>query len=93
MTQDLQLRLRADADYIGRRYWDLFNTYSSDPYTLVNLGAGFDYRNFSIFAQVKNVADTKYLLEWLPRRDTGAPVSLGNPGDPRMFMVTVSADF
>lgn len=93
LTGDLALRLRGDAAYVGRQYWDLFDTYSSSPYTIVNLSAGFDYRNWMIFAEVKNVGDTKYNLDWLPARDTGAPINLANPGDPRMYTVTVSTRF
>jgi len=93
LTGDLTLKVRGDVEFVSKQYFDLLDTYSENSYTIGNALVGIDYRNYSAYFQVHNMGNTRYNTDYFPRRDNGSPTDLANPGEPRMFSVTLSAKF
>ncbi|MEM7669080.1 MAG: TonB-dependent receptor [Pseudomonadota bacterium] len=70
--------LGADASYTSGSFGDALNSPASrsDPRFLLNLRAGYETENFSIFAFVDNVTDRTYAEE---RSATTGVITIGNP--------------
>ncbi|KIX15290.1 TonB-dependent receptor [Dethiosulfatarculus sandiegensis] len=54
---------RIDMVGYGKMYLDKTNTYSRDPYTLVNAKIGYEMENLDIYLYGKNLFDTRYDTE------------------------------
>lgn len=51
---------RIDLVGCGKTYFDKDNTYSRDPYELVNAKVGYEWDHFDIYLYGKNIFDTRY---------------------------------
>jgi iron complex outermembrane receptor protein len=80
--QQLKAVLRAEWKYLGTTYYDLANSISQSPYSLLNLRAGIAAKNFEIMFWDRNATDTRYIAY---AYDFGA-VRLG---DPKTYGVTL----
>ncbi|MCG8549378.1 MAG: TonB-dependent receptor [Desulfobacterales bacterium] len=54
---------RADLIGYGRMYFNKENTYSRDPYMIVNLKIGYETERYDIYLQGKNIFDKEYNSE------------------------------
>jgi iron complex outermembrane receptor protein len=93
LTVNLRLRVRSDAYYFGKQYWDVLNTYQADAYALLGASVGFSWKQLDVFLQGRNLTNKRYNTIWFAARDTGAAANFGNPGDPRTWTLTASAKF
>lgn len=81
---------RVDLVNYGKIYFDAANELKEDPYTLVNLKAGYATHNWEIYAYVDNLTDTDYRTF----AQAGAPAgTLVEFGDPREFGLGVKYRF
>ena len=79
---------RAEYQYVGSRTVDAENRLDLDSFDLVNLRAGWDSAGLSIYAFVDNLFDETFTETALVVGDspvTGDGVSLGIPGQPRLY--------
>jgi iron complex outermembrane receptor protein len=78
---------RAEGVWTGRTYFDENNTHntSQDAYALANVRIGYEQKNYSVYAFVKNIADTHYYTFKVDVR--------GVPSDPRLFGVRLAVSF
>ena len=86
---------RFEYQFVGERTIDPQNRLDLDKFDVVNLRAGWDAENFSIYAFAENLLDdtdveTSFLVGATPN---GSPVSLGVPTQPRRFGVGVTLRF
>ena len=58
---------------------------SQNAYAIANARVGYEWKNYSIYAFVKNIADTHYYTFKLDVR--------GAPSDPRLFGVRLAVNF
>jgi iron complex outermembrane receptor protein len=93
LTADLRLRVRGDAYYFGKQYWDVLNTYRADAYALLGASVGFSWNKIDVFLQGRNLTNKRYNTIWFAARDTGAAANFGNPGDPQTWLLTASVKF
>jgi iron complex outermembrane receptor protein len=84
--QEVRLVVRGEWHYLGRQYFDLENTISQSPYSLINARAGVSCRHLAVFFWIRNLTDNKH-IEYA--YDFGA-VHLG---DPRTYGVTVRTEW
>lgn len=81
---------RVDVINYGTIYFDAANTLKQDPYTLVNLKAGYTNSSWNLYGFVNNATDTDYKVYG----QTGAPAGdLVEFGDPLEFGVGVKYSF
>lgn len=84
--KNVQLFVRGEWEYLGKQYFDLANTISQNPYSLLNTRFGVNLKNISISFWGRNLGDKKYILY---AYDFGA-VHLGNP---KTYGATVAVKF
>lgn len=80
---------RVEYQYVGARTTDPQNSFDLDSFDLVNLRAGWDSEQLSVYAFVSNLTDNTYAetaFLFGPAAD-GGRVSVGIPGQPRRFGV------
>lgn len=74
---------RAELRGFGKTYFDDANLVEQDPFALVNLRVGYEWRNYGIYLFANNVFDTRYITSGFlfpPPRVTagfGEPVTVG----------------
>jgi iron complex outermembrane receptor protein len=78
---------RAEGVWMGRTYFDENNTstLSQNAYALANARVGYEWKNYSIYGFVKNIANTHYY--------TFKDDERGVPSDPRLFGVRLAVNF
>ncbi len=78
---------RIEYQHLGSRQIDPGNSRSLDPYSLVNLRAGWQGERFDIYGSVENLFDESYVLSayQVGTGTAGEPVLAGVPGQPRTF--------
>ena len=78
---------RAEGVWTGRTYFDENNTHnmSQNAYALANVRIGYEQKNYSVYAFVRNIADTHYYTFKVDVR--------GVPSDPRLFGVRLAVNF
>jgi iron complex outermembrane receptor protein len=84
--QQLKIVVRGEWMYFGKQYFDLANTISQKPYSLLNTRCGIAAKNFELMFWGRNLQDTEYISY---AYDFGA-VHLGNP---RTVGVTLTGKF
>ena len=79
---------RVEGLWTGRTYFDENNTsiMSQSAYALVNARVGYEWKNYSIYTFVKNIADTHYYSFKIDSLR-------GVPSDPRLFGVRLAVNF
>ncbi|MFM8333340.1 MAG: TonB-dependent receptor [Candidatus Methylumidiphilus sp.] len=79
---------RAEGVLTGRTYFDESNTQimRQDDYVVGNIRLGYERKNYSIYAFVKNIADTHYFTFKIDGLR-------GTPNDPRLFGVRLAVNF
>jgi iron complex outermembrane receptor protein len=95
------LRLFVDGNYIGKQYFDAFNTerIAQDAYGVANARVSFEStgtRGFGVAAWVKNLTNRQYLAYGLNQKDpdTGAlGFDYGLVGEPRTYGVEATLRF
>ncbi|MBX3253131.1 MAG: TonB-dependent receptor [Chitinophagaceae bacterium] len=73
--QQLKAIVRGEWMYLGRQYFDLNNSISQSPYSLLNARAGVSSKNADLMFWIRNLGAKKYIAY---AYDFGA-VHLGNP--------------
>lgn len=81
--------------HVGERTMDAENNLNLDSFNLINLRAGWDSKQFSVYAFIDNAADEVYPASafFIAQGSTGGPVSFGFPGRPRLYGVGVLLRF
>ena len=85
-TRHINLILHGEWFYLGREYFDLNNTITQSPHSLVNVRAGITIPHLELYFWMRNLTNTKY-IEYA--YDFGA-VHLG---DPRTWGVTLRTNW
>ncbi len=89
-TDPTNFYARVDVINYGTTYFDAANTLKQEPYTLVNLKAGYTNTSWDLYAFVNNATDTDYKVYG----QTGAPAgNLVEFGDPMEFGLGVKYSF
>lgn len=70
-------------DLVGSRYADFSNTYRVGAYGLVGLRAGYEHGRWSLFAELRNLADKAYVGVLTVRDRADAGDALLQAGEPR----------
>jgi iron complex outermembrane receptor protein len=80
---------RLDFLWTGKTYFYAENSdsLSEQDYTVLNAHLGYQYKNFSVNAYVKNLSESQYFTQKI------ASLNIGVPGQPRTFGARVSIDF
>jgi iron complex outermembrane receptor protein len=77
--------IRVEWQHFGRKYWDADNVSVQNPYNLVNVRAGLEWKRISVTAFVKNLTGDRYYSEYFRPKYTGLDVAFGYPGVPRSY--------
>jgi iron complex outermembrane recepter protein len=85
-THNIEIVARGEWFYLGKEYFDLANTISQNPYSLLNARIGISTNHIDVFFWGRNISNKKYIAY---AYDFGA-VHLG---DPKTFGITVAAKF
>jgi iron complex outermembrane receptor protein len=83
-THNIKLVARGEWFYLGNEYFDLANSISHKPYSLLNVRIGISSKPVDVFFWGRNIGNKKYIAY---AYDFGA-VHLG---DPKTFGITVAA--
>ncbi len=87
--RDLELELEVDT--ISKQYADDANMFTYSRPTLLNLLSTYDWKNWSFWFHIKNLADTKYATYVSEGTDaTGQDIMALYPGSPRTFFAGLS---
>ncbi|MFL6578500.1 MAG: TonB-dependent receptor [Povalibacter sp.] len=94
---------RADVNYTDERFYTYLNEGGVDAYTLLNVGAGYRFRNLGVVdelilqADITNVTDKEYFStidsNGFVERDPNGTTQTLLLGAPRQFFVTAKARF
>ena len=85
-AHNIKMSARGEWFYLGKEYFDLANTISQNPYSLLNVRIGISSKHIDVFFWGRNIGNKKYIAY---AYDFGA-VHLG---DPKTYGVTVAAKF
>ena len=79
---------RVESVLTGRTYFDESNTdiMQQNDYIVGNIRLGYERKNYSAYAFVKNIADTHYYVFKIDN-------VRGMPNDPRLFGVRLAVNF
>jgi iron complex outermembrane recepter protein len=94
---------RADVNYTDERFYTYLNEGGVDAYTLLNVGAGYRFKNLGVVEElvlqvdVNNVTDKEYIStidsNGFANSDPAGTVATLLGGAPRQFFVTAKARF
>jgi outer membrane receptor protein involved in Fe transport len=84
---------RADANFIGRTYWDVTDHYWQAAYQVVNFGLRFGKGPWEASAHVFNALDERYNTVWISGPELGAPFNVGGIGRPRLYTMQFTYKF
>ena len=87
---------RLEYQYVGSRAINPQNDFDLEPFDLINLRAGWDSGSVSVYAFVDNLLDETYAETALIVGEspfTGERVSLGIPGQPRLYGIGAKIRF
>lgn len=93
LSDALSLRSRVDVAYTGKSFWDIPNAYEQEAYTIANASIGVDVGAWSVAVQGRNLFDTEYNNEYLAMVYSGLPADLASRGEPRTWLLSLSARF
>jgi iron complex outermembrane receptor protein len=80
-------------DWIGSRYADFSNTYRVGSYGLFGLRAGIERNRWTLFGELRNLADKDYVGAFSVRNRAGANDAILQPGAPRSAYVGLRVQF
>lgn len=83
-SQSVKIIVRGEWFYLGKEYFDLANTISQQPYSLLNTRPGIATKHFELYLWGRNLTDVKYISY---AYDFGA-AHLGNP---KTYGITLKA--
>ncbi|WP_137919028.1 TonB-dependent receptor [Hydrogenophaga sp. 2FB] len=80
-------------DIVSSRYADFGNTYQVDAYALWGLRAGWNGKDWEVFAEARNLADKKYVSQFSVRNVAAPNAAILTPGEPRSLYVGARLKF
>ena len=93
LENGMNVMVRADLEYQGKKYWQIDNVDIRDPISLLSLRASIGRDNWQFALWGKNLLDEEYYADFNPTEYAGAPFDLGFQARPRTLGVEVSYDF
>jgi iron complex outermembrane receptor protein len=93
VSGDMTLRLRANWEHRGKKYWQADNLDVQDALNLFGLRAGLDADAWSITLWAENLSDEEYYTDYNPAEFSGSQVDIGFPAQPRSFGVDAELRF
>ena len=93
LTERLIFGARADAEFLGRQFWDPYDHDEQKPYQLLNLGVRLEYGGWILSGHVSNVTDTRYNLTYINAAELGAPFNVAGIGRPRLWTLRATYRF
>ncbi len=84
--KDVKILARAEWRYLDKHYFDLANTISQSPYSLINGRAGVITTGFEVFVWATNLANKKYI-------DYAYDFGAAHLGNPRTLGLTLRTNF
>lgn len=80
-------------DWVGSRYADFSNTYRVGSYSLVGLRAGIERNRWTLFGELRNLADKDYVSTFSVRNKASAGDAILQAGEPRSAYVGLRVQF
>ena len=93
LNNGMNLLVRADIEYQGKKYWQIDNSDVRDPISLLSLRVALSKDNWQVALWGKNLLDEEYYADFNPSEYAGAPFDLGFQARPRTLGVEISYDF
>jgi len=93
MGDEMALFLRSEWQHFGKKYWAADNVAVQDPYNLVNLRVGVEYKQAGIYLFGRNIFGDKYYSEFFQPKYSGLDVAIGYPSQPASYGVEARLKF
>ena len=87
------LGARADARFVGRQYWYVYDDSKQTAYQLVNIGASLQNDHWEAGAHVGNLFNRQYNTFFILAQDVGFFENFASIGRPREYSVTLTYRF
>ena len=84
---------RVDAQFSGKKYWQIDNDDVQDGKTYLNARIGLEGERWSVYAWGKNLTDEEAYSEFAPREFSGLDVDIGYLTQPRTYGVDFNLKF
>lgn len=93
VSDTVNMILRADYEYRGKKYWQIDNQDVQGSIHLLDLRATLTNDIWAVTAFAENVTDERYYTDFNPGEFLGLAIDLGYPSRPRVFGVEASYRF
>jgi iron complex outermembrane receptor protein len=80
-------------DFVGKRWADFANSYRLEGHELWGLRAGWTGDRWRVFADLRNLADEKYVATHSVRNVAAPDAPVLNPGEPRSAYLGIEMKF
>lgn len=80
-------------DWVGARYADFSNTYRVGSYSLFGLRAGIERSRWTLFGEIRNLADKEYVSTFSVRNRAAADDAILQAGEPRSVYAGLRVQF